>query len=279
MLPMQPLTIGNKIFDFNTPLIMGILNVTPDSFYDGRRLDDEDALIAQAGHMLTHGADILDIGGMSTRPGAQPVSIDEELHRVMPAIESILKKYPEALISIDTVHAEVATKAVEAGALMINDVSAGEMDAEMLVAVSMLQVPYIIMHMQGRPATMQQNPTYLNVADEVYTYLAQKVAICRQAGIKDIIIDPGFGFGKTVEHNYALLKALSAFKTLNLPILAGVSRKSMICKVINQNPQHALNGTTAVNMLALLNGANILRVHDVKEARETVMLFEAYRSA
>lgn len=276
---MQPLTIGNKIFDFNTPLIMGILNVTPDSFYDGRRLDDEDALIAQAGHMLTHGADILDIGGMSTRPGAQPVSIDEELHRVMPAIESILKKYPEALISIDTVHAEVATKAVEAGALMINDVSAGEMDAEMLVAVSMLQVPYIIMHMQGRPATMQQNPTYLNVADEVYTYLAQKVAICRQAGIKDIIIDPGFGFGKTVEHNYALLKALSAFKTLNLPILAGVSRKSMICKVINQNPQHALNGTTAVNMLALLNGANILRVHDVKEARETVMLFEAYRSA
>lgn len=273
---MQPLTLGNRTFDFSTPIIMGILNVTPDSFFDGGTLDTEAALLARAAKMLAEGADILDVGGMSTRPGAKTVSVEEELNRVLPAIQSILKNYPEALISIDTVHAEVAKKAIEAGAVMVNDVSAGEMDAEMIVAVSMLQVPYIIMHMQGIPAHMQQNPTYSNVVKEVYTFLAEKANACMQAGVKDLIIDPGFGFGKTVEHNYALLKGLSSFKALNLPILAGVSRKSMICKVIKQNPEHALNGTTAVNMLALLNGADILRVHDVKEAREAVMLFEAY---
>jgi dihydropteroate synthase len=270
------LSFPNQIVDFSAPRIMGILNTTPDSFYDGGKYMGIDAIVAQAAKMLEDGADFIDIGGMSTRPGAETVTVEEEQSRVIPAIKAILSHFRAALISIDTIHAQVAEQAVNAGACMVNDVSAGTMDTEMIPTVARLKVPYVIMHMQGTPVTMQQNPQYNNVVAEVKQYLQQRVEICRNAGIEQLIIDPGFGFGKTVEHNYTLLKGLSQLADFNMPILAGVSRKSMVCKVIHQNPAHALNGTTAVNMLALLNGANILRVHDVKEAKEVVQIYRAY---
>ncbi len=263
------------LMDFSRPKVMGILNITPDSFYDGGRLTDEEAVLKQAEKMLAGGADILDIGGMSSRPGAEIISAAEELGRVLPHVTNILARFPQAILSIDTVHASVAEACLKAGAHIINDISAGRIDAAMLTTVARHWAPYIIMHMQGLPNTMQQNPVYENVITEVMDFFAERINAGRQAGILDIVIDPGFGFGKTVEHNYTLLRNLGYFGNLGLPVLAGVSRKSMICKVLKVNPEHALNGTTAVNTIALLNGAHILRVHDVKEAVEVVKITEA----
>jgi len=253
---------------------MGILNLTPDSFHDGGRYKETDEILRHTEQILSEGADIIDIGGMSTKPGSPIISTEEELNRVIGTIREIHKRFPEAILSIDTVHARVAEEAVAHGVSIVNDVSAGTLDNDMLATVARLRTPFIIMHMQGVPETMQINPTYTNVINEVIDYLAARVKACRIAGIHDIIIDPGFGFGKTNEHNFQLLKGLSLFKMLGCPILAGLSRKSMITKTLGIKNADALNGTTVLNTIALLNGANILRVHDVKEAKEAVKLVE-----
>lgn len=262
-----------KLLNLDSPIVMGILNVTPDSFYDGGNLVNEQKIIEKAGEMIADGATILDIGGYSSKPGAAEVSQEEEMSRVIPAISAISKKYPEAIISIDTFRSEVAKKAIEAGACMVNDISAGELDANMFATISQLQVPYCLMHMQGKPQNMQDNPEYTNVLTEVYYSLSEKIEKLKKLGVNDLIIDVGFGFGKSIEHNFELLNNLDYFNTLNLPILAGVSRKSMIYKTLNSSPSEALNGTTALHSFALMKGANILRVHDVKEAKETITLY------
>ncbi|MBS1685834.1 MAG: dihydropteroate synthase [Bacteroidetes bacterium] len=266
---------NGSLMDLSAPRVMGILNVTPDSFHDGGRYTDIAAILQRAGQMIQEGADIIDVGGMSSKPGGIIISPEEELSRVVPAIEAIHERYPDIILSIDTIHAAVAAEAVAHGASIINDISAGALDKDMIHTVAALKVPYIIMHMQGTPETMQQAPTYHNVVTEVMDYLILRMQFCREAGIKDVIIDPGFGFGKTNEHNFALLKRLALFKILNVPILAGLSRKSMITKTLGIKNAEALNGTTALNMAALINGANILRVHDVKEAREAIALYLA----
>lgn len=266
-----------QLISFEQPKVMGILNLTPDSFFDGGKLKTDDELLKQAAQFLTDGATFLDIGGVSTKPGAAEVNEEEELKRVIPAIEKIIKEFPEALVSIDTFRAEVAKQAINSGACLINDISGGEFDELMFATVRELQAPYILMHIQGTPQTMQLNPTYKDVVGEVILKLSQKVEKLRYLGINDLIIDPGFGFGKTVEHNYELLKNLREFQFLNTPVLVGISRKSMINKVLNTKPENALNGTTVVNTLALLNGASILRVHDVKEAIEAVKIVAQYQ--
>ncbi|MES2701490.1 MAG: dihydropteroate synthase [Bacteroidota bacterium] len=271
---MIKLTSKGKTLESSRPVVMGILNATRDSFYNKGQDSHVDGLLRNAAIMLKQGATILDVGGSSTKPGQNISDEDEELQRVIPAIEAIHRRWPEVWLSVDTYHAGVAREAVAAGASIVNDVSSGSIDARMLATVAELQVPYIAMHMQGTPATMQVDPTYDNVLVEVLTYLKQVCERCEAAGIADVIVDPGFGFGKTVEHNFALLRHLPMFSVLGRPVLAGVSRKSIVCKPLKVNPEHALNGTTALNMVALLNGANILRVHDVKEAMETIVLAE-----
>lgn len=267
---------GGQPINLSTPKVMGILNVTPDSFFDGGHYGGVDSALTQAEKMLNEGATFIDVGGMSSRPGADIISVEEELARVIPVIEAVTAKFPHVIVSIDTIRAAVARQAVEAGAAIVNDISAGRFDEAMLPTVAALKVPFIAMHMQGLPATMQQNPQYENVVAEVLAFMQQRLAACHTAGISQVIIDPGFGFGKTVEHNYTLLRGLKEFQSLNCPILVGVSRKSMICKLLGVKPENALNGTTAVNTLALLNGAHILRVHDVKEAVEVVKVVESY---
>jgi len=254
---------------------MGIINATPDSFYSRGHGNDTDTLLATVEKMLKEGAAILDIGGASTKPGQELLSADEELIRVMPVITAIKQRFPEVWLSIDTYNSKVAKEAVEAGVAIVNDVSSGTFDKEMLQTVAGLKVPYIAMHMQGTPKTMQLDPQYTDVVTEVRDYLLDACDRCAAAGIADVIIDPGFGFGKSVAHNFQLLGGLHTFKALGKPILAGLSRKSMICKTLHVNPPHALNGTTALNMVALQQGANILRVHDVKEAVEVIRLYEA----
>jgi dihydropteroate synthase len=259
---------------------MGILNVTPDSFFDGGRYSGKDAALKQAEKMLSEGATMLDVGGASSRPGAAEVSEKEELERVIPVVEGIKSHFPEAVISVDTWRASVAKAAVEAGASMVNDISGGQFDEQMFETVAALNVPYILMHIQGTPATMQQNPQYDDVVTEVLDFFIQKIEKLRTLGVKDIVLDPGFGFGKTVEHNYQLLKNLHVFSNVTgLPVLAGISRKSMICKVLKVNPEHALNGTTALHMVALQQGAKILRAHDVREAMEVIRLWEHLQQA
>lgn len=259
-----------KLIDLSEPKVMGILNITVDSFYAGSRIENVDVALKKAGQMLSEGADFLDVGGISTRPGAKILSETDELKKVIPVIENILKKFPETLISIDTYRSKVAKEAVEAGAVMVNDISAGCLDHNLFKTVAELNVPYILMHMQGTPQTMQQNPIYENVVLEVNQFLAEKIIELRKLGVSDIIIDPGFGFGKTVNHNYSLLKHLELIGYGKFPVLVGVSRKSMIKKLLNVDEDGALNGTTAINMVSLLKGANILRVHDVKEAKQAV---------
>ena len=254
---------------------MGILNITPDSFFDGSRVAHHEQLLQQAQQMLANGATFLDIGGYSTRPGAADVSLSEELNRVIPAIEFLSKQVPQAIISIDTFRAEVAKQAVQAGASIINDISSGDDDPAMFSTVAALGVPYIMMHKRGSPQTMQQFTQYQDVTLEVIDYFNHKIAAAREVGMMDIIIDPGFGFAKTLEQNYALLKNLSHFKVTELPILIGVSRKKMIQQITQTNAANALNGTTVVNTLAILGGANILRVHDVKEAKECINIVQA----
>ncbi len=265
---------GGRLLDISQPIIMGILNATPDSFYNKGRDSSTTDLLHLAGKMLDEGAKILDIGGASTKPGAPISDVVEELERVIPVVSAIMKEFPEAWVSVDTYHAEVAKQAVAAGTSIINDVSSGRIDGEMIYAVAELKVPYIAMHMQGTPETMQDDPQYGDVVSEVREYLRHICDSCGMAGINDIIIDPGFGFGKTTEHNYALLNNLHTFRMLGRPILAGISRKSMICKPLRVSPEHALNGTTAMHVVALQQGANILRVHDVKEAMEVIKLFK-----
>ena len=261
------------------PIVMGILNLTADSFYTGLLEESTQAIVDVAGKMLGDGATILDVGGQSTRPGSERVGASEERDRVLPAIENIRKFFPEAIMSIDTYHASVAWAAVETGAQIINDVSAGSLDDNMISTVVDLGVPYICMHMQGTPSDMQQNPSYKNVTTEVLDFLIQKIAECRALGVKDIIIDPGFGFGKTTAHSYDLMKNLQAFKMLEVPLLVGVSRKGMLYKTIGRTAAEALAATSDLHMLALQNGANILRVHDVAEATDCIKVWEAYEKA
>jgi len=268
---------GGKLLSLHQPLVMGILNLTPDSFYSGSRVADEKSYLSKAEQMLAEGAAILDLGGQSTRPKATALPPSAECERVLPAIDSIMKRFPDAVISVDTYHAEVAKKAVEHGASIVNDISAGNMDKQMIPVVGKLGTPYIAMHMQGTPATMQDHPQYENVVQEVLDFFIRKTAECRQAGIKDIIVDPGFGFGKNSAHNYTLLHHLSVFHLLNIPLMAGLSRKSMIWRLLDITPDEALNGTTALHMLALQQGVHILRVHDVKPARQAIHLWEYYR--
>ncbi|QSE99448.1 dihydropteroate synthase [Fulvivirga lutea] len=252
---------------------MGILNVTPDSFYEGSRVEQEKEIITRATKMVEDGAAIIDIGGYSTRPGAVDISVKEEIDRVIPAIKAIRKELTDSYISIDTFRSEVAKEALNAGADIINDVSGGELDDGMFDLIEQTNVPYILMHMRGTPQTMKEYTNYDHLILEIIDYFQKKVTDLRARGIHDIIIDPGFGFAKTVPQNFELLKKLKELKTLELPILVGISRKSMIYKSLDISAAEALNGTTALNMIALQNGASILRVHDVKEAAETVKLF------
>jgi dihydropteroate synthase len=262
-----------RLLSLSKPLVMGILNVTPDSFYDGGRYDTIEAALIRADKMLDEGADILDVGGVSTRPGAPEISVQEELDRVIPPIESILQKHPDAIISVDTYRSEVVRAVVAAGAAIINDISGGTMDPLMFGTVASLHVPYILMHMQGSPATMQQNPQYTDVTREVISWMSERVMQLRVLGVKDIIVDPGFGFGKTASHNYTLMRELEFFSILQLPLLVGISRKSMIYKSFNIKAEDSLTGSTALHYHALTRGANILRVHDVREAKQTVAVY------
>jgi dihydropteroate synthase len=272
------LNVCGKLFIINSPIVMGILNITPDSFYDGGKLKTDADILRHAEKMIAEGADFIDIGGMSTRPGATEISVSEELNRILPVVSLLKKNFPEAILSLDTYRAVVAEKGLESGVDMINDISAGSFDKKMFETIARFHAPYIMMHIQGTPKTMQINPQYTNVVDEVLQYFIEKTEEARNAGITDIIIDPGFGFGKTLVHNYTLLKNLNTFKMLEKPILVGLSRKSMICRLLNVAPADALNGTVALNIIALLKGANILRVHDVKEAKEVIKIAEFYKN-
>ncbi|HXH20073.1 MAG TPA: dihydropteroate synthase [Chitinophagales bacterium] len=258
--------------DLSTPKVMGILNITPDSFYDGGSYTTRKEILHRVETMLEEGADFIDVGGVSTRPGAKLISEKTERQRVIPAVEIIMKRFPDAVISVDTFRASVARAAVEEGASLINDISAGAFDENLFETVSRLNVPYVLMHMKGIPETMQKNPAYTDVMTEITGFFVEKMNRLKQFGIKDIILDPGFGFGKTLEHNYEILRNLHDLQIFGLPVMAGISRKSMICKALNVKPAEALNGTTALHGIALLKGADILRVHDVKEAKEVVKL-------
>ena len=261
-----------QLIDLSTPKIMGILNVTPDSFFDGGRFVSDENMLFQVENMLQDGATFIDVGGQSSKPNAAIVSVDEELTRVVCAVELILKNFPETIISIDTFNSKVAQIAVESGAAMINDISAGNLDDKMFETVAKLQVPYIMMHMRGTPQTMSKVTNYDDLVKDILFYFSEKVAKARSFGINDLIVDPGFGFAKTLEQNFELLNKLELFEILELPVLVGISRKSMIYKTLENTPENALNGTSVLNTIALTKGANILRVHDVKEAVECVKL-------
>ena len=272
--PQATLNCNGQILSLEQPLIMGIVNVTPDSFYDGGVFMEQKLMLQKVEQMLDAGATIIDVGGMSSRPGAELITVEEELKRVLPAIAAIVKHFPDTLISIDTIYGQVARAAVSTGAAIINDISAGRTDSNMYATVAELGVPYILMHMKGQPKNMQQQANYEDVRTTVLDFFIQEIGKLRALGVKDIIVDPGFGFGKTLAHNYQLLNYLHIFKILDVPILAGLSRKSMIYKALNITPTEALNGTSVLNLVALQQGASILRVHDVKEAKETIQLFQ-----
>ena len=271
-----PLTLNcnGTLVSLAAPKILGILNLTPDSFYDGGKYTHVAHALKQCETMLVDGADFIDVGACSSRPGAEEVSEEEELGRLLPILEKARKEFPDALFSIDTYRASVAQKALEIGAHMINDISAGEMDSEMLQTVGQFPVPYIAMHIQGTPKTMQKQPQYDDVVSDVIYFFSKKIGQCKNAGIDDVILDPGFGFGKTAHHNFKLLEQLEQFHLFHLPIVVGVSRKSMIYKTLNTSPAEALNGTTVLHTVALQKKAQLLRVHDVKEAKECVHLME-----
>ncbi|MFI5185613.1 MAG: dihydropteroate synthase [Chitinophagales bacterium] len=269
---MFTLNCNERLLIIDRPVVMGIINATPDSFYEGSRFSGADKILFQAEKMINEGAKIIDIGGQSTRPGSEPVTKEEELKRVIDGIEAVHKKFPDTIISIDTYYSFVASRCVEAGAGIVNDISSGSLDKEMISTVAMLKVPYVIMHMKGTPQTMQQHTTYDNIMSDVIDFFIQKKNECRKAGIYDVIIDPGFGFAKTIQQNFELLKNLSVFKNLDVPILVGISRKATVYKTLGIPAGEALNGTTVLNTIALMNGANMLRVHDVKEAKEAIKL-------
>jgi dihydropteroate synthase len=271
------LNAGGKLIDLSTPKVMGIINLTPDSFYAGSRRQDTDAILLQAQKMLDEGAAFLDLGAYSSRPGAEDISVQEEMDRLLPAVEAIVKDFPNAVLSVDTFRATVTEAAIKSGAHIINDISGGELDADMFATVARLQVPYILMHMKGTPQNMNSLAKYDNVFDEVFNYFTNKYHQLKQLGVKDVILDPGFGFAKKTEHSYALMHRLQDFNVLQLPLLVGISRKNMIYKTLGITADEALNGTTALNATALTKGANILRVHDVKEAVEAVKIWEMCR--
>lgn len=273
---MFTLNCRGRLLLIEQPVVMGIINATPDSFFSGSRQQTIDAALQQASKMITEGATILDVGGQSTRPGSDAIDKETEAKRLIPIIEAIHNAFPETIISVDTYYAAVAEEAVNAGATIINDISGGLMDADMLATAAKLQTPFICMHMKGTPQTMQQFAAYQNIAQEVLEYFIERTAACKLAGIRDVVIDPGFGFSKTIPQNFELLRNLSALKMLEKPILSGLSRKGTIYKTLNINAEEALNGTTVLNTISLLNGASILRVHDVKEAMETIKLVQAY---
>lgn len=269
------INVKGKLLDLSTPKVMGILNITSDSFYQGSRFNEEKDIIKAAVMMTEDGADILDVGGYSTRPGAQEILPEDEKSKVLKAIKLIYRELPEAVISVDTFRAEVAMEAVtDSGASIINDISGGESDPKMFSVVEKLNVPYILMHMQGNPRSMQDNPVYDDVVADILRWFGEKIFRLQSAGVKDIIIDPGFGFGKTIAHNFEMLHRLGDFSIAGLPVLVGISRKSMIWKTLKITADEALNGTSVLNSVALLNGADILRVHDVKEAVQCVKLIE-----
>lgn len=261
-----------KLVDLSIPKVMGILNVTPNSFYDGGKYSDEKIMLLQVEKMLSDGASFIDIGAYSSKPSAEFVSEDEETERLVPIIKLVLKHFPETLISIDTFRANVAKAGIENGACIINDIAAGSLDEKMMQTVAQLQVPYIMMHMKGNPQTMQSLARYENITKEMLLYFSEKIAKARELGINDLIVDPGFGFAKTLEQNFEVMNNLELFQMLELPMLVGVSRKSMIYKTLKTEPDFALNGTTVLNTIALQKGANILRVHDVREAVEAIKL-------
>lgn len=263
---------------FDQAKVMGILNLTDDSFFEGSRLSEESEILKRAETMLEDGADILDIGGYSTRPGASEIPLEIEIKRVVPAIQSIRKEFPESIISIDTFRSKVVREAVAAGANLCNDISGGNLDSEMFKAIAELKIPYILMHMKGNPKNMKELTEYDDLLLEMIEYFKAKIQRLTQLGVYDVIIDPGFGFAKNIEQNFYLLRQMHAFEIFDKPILAGLSRKSMIYKSLESDAKNALNGTTALNMLALTNGANLLRVHDVKEAKEVIKLFSRYSS-
>ena len=268
------INIKGTLLDLTKPKIMGILNITPDSFFDGGDYNSEHKILNQVEKMLTEGADIIDVGGHSSRPGAKKISIEKETERVIPIINLIAGKFKNIIISIDTFRSEIARKAIEAGASIINDISGGDLDKKMYEVAGELKVPYIIMHMKGVPSNMQNETKYDNIIFDIIKNLSYKIDLAKKAGVLDIIIDPGFGFGKSLKDNFKILKNLSSFKQLNQPIMVGLSRKSMIYKLLESSANDALNGTTCLNSISLNNGANIIRVHDVKEAKETVKLIE-----
>lgn len=268
------LNCKGKLLNLDAPLVMGILNITPDSFYDGGRYVVAEAALQRAALLLEEGAAIIDIGGMSSRPGAEILSPAEELQRVLPVTEAIMQRFPEAILSIDTVHAQVAEACVEAGVSIVNDISGGNLDEKMFETVAKLGVPYILMHMRGVPGNMQQQPVYEDVVSEVLDFFIERIGRLRALGVKDIVLDPGFGFGKTMTHNYQLLKNMRVFQITGCPVLAGISRKSMVWKLLKSSAAEAQNGTTALHMIALQQGAKILRVHDVRPAMETIRLWQ-----
>ena len=273
------INVNGSLLDLSQPRVMGILNVTPDSFYAGSRTQTEAEIVRRVKQIVSEGAAIIDIGAYSSRPNADNVSAREEMERLRMGLKILFEIQPDAVVSVDTFRADVARMCVEEyGVAIINDIAAGEMDADMFHTVAALNVPYIMMHMQGTPQSMQQHPHYDNLLEEVLLYFARKVQQLRDLGVKDIILDPGFGFGKTMEHNYELLSYLEEFRIFELPLLVGVSRKSMIYRLLDITPQEALNGTTVLDTICLLKGADILRVHDVKEAVETVRIVQAMRN-
>lgn len=275
----KTINVNGFLLDLSTPCVMGILNVTPDSFYAGSRKQTEKEISERVDRILTEGAKIIDIGAYSSRPNAENISSQEEMKRLRTGLEVILKEHPDAIVSVDTFRADVARMCVEEyGVAIINDIAAGEMDVDMLRTVAELNIPYIMMHMQGTPQNMQKAPHYDDLLKEIFLYFSKKVQQLRDWGVKDIVLDPGFGFGKTMEQNYELLAHLDEFHLFDLPLLVGVSRKSMIYQLLGTSPQEALNGTTALDTICLLKGANIIRVHDVREAVETIRIVEAMKA-
>ena len=271
---MKSINCNGTLIDLTSPKVMGILNITPDSFFDGGKYKNETAIISQVAKMLVEGATFIDVGAYSSRPRAKHISEQEELERILPVVKMLVKEFPEILISVDTFRSNIAEKCIENGACIVNDISAGSMDTTLFKTIAKLQVPYIIMHMQGTPQNMQANPTYKNVVTDILNYFSEKIYELRALGVNDIIADVGFGFGKTTEQNYTLLKNLDLFKNLEIPTLAGLSRKSMLYKPLNITAKEALNATTVANTIALLKGTTILRVHDVKEAIEAIKIVE-----
>ncbi|MFI5171850.1 MAG: dihydropteroate synthase [Chitinophagales bacterium] len=272
--PNKTLRLGDQLLDLSTPRVMGILNITPDSFFDGGKYLSVDEALTHAENMVKEGVDIIDVGGMSSRPGATITDPDQELKRVIPVLTALKKHFPNIPFSIDTVHGKVALEAIFAGAALINDISNGSIDAHIKIVAAEQKVPYILMHMQGIPSNMQENPVYENVCDDVFNFFLTNCNALISSGIHQIIIDPGFGFGKSLENNYQLAANLQIFKKIGFPVMVGISRKSIVCKLLNINPEKALNGSTALHAVLLMKGADILRVHDVKEAVETIKIIK-----